>query len=407
MLPALKERLTMITSNDIRNRKIALGITTAELAYLAELPIGTVSKIITGETKNPKLLTIEKLDSALTKEESRRRISAYLQAMKDYYEAHPEAMGEIDKFCGSNSSKHRGIPSHNQLFEVDDYKKIRVIIDTDAACEADDPFAIVHALLSQKLIVKGITAAHFNCEGSVERSYAEIETILNAMNMDVPHFMGEKEPLNTGKITSDQATSDAVNFIIDEALSDDPHPLYILCQGAITNLAVAILKCPEIVGRINVIWIGTHGELEEIPYREFNAGNDVKAANVVLSSGVNLSLVPSTVYSTVNIGIAELQTEVYPYGAIGRHLFEQLVAYNNSEAAEWTKGESWSLGDSPAVAIALNPWCGHYKQIGAPIIGEDTSSTFVDGRPLITIYTDIDSRYILGDMIAKIKLFAM
>lgn len=27
-------------------------------------------------------------------------------------------------------------------FEVRDEKKIRVIVDTDAACEADDPFAI-------------------------------------------------------------------------------------------------------------------------------------------------------------------------------------------------------------------------------------------------------------------------
>lgn len=297
---------------------------------------------------------------------------------------------------------------HNQLFDVDDYKKIRVIIDTDAACEADDPFAIVHALLSQKLIVKGITAAHFNCEGSVERSYKEIETILDAMKMDVPHFMGESRPLKPGAApdTAGFATSPAVDFIISEALNEDPHPLYILCQGAITNLASAITKCPEIIGRINVIWIGTHGEMKEIPYHEFNAGNDVMAANIVLSSGVNLSLVPSTVYSTINIGIAELQTEVYPYGAIGKHLFEQLTAYNNSESAEWTKGESWSLGDSPAVAIALNPWCGHYKQIGAPIINEDTSSSFVDGRPLITIYTDVDSRYILGDMIAKIKLFA-
>ena len=29
-------------------------------------------------------------------------------------------------------------------FEVRDEKKIRVIVDTDAACEADDPFAIAH-----------------------------------------------------------------------------------------------------------------------------------------------------------------------------------------------------------------------------------------------------------------------
>ena len=31
-------------------------------------------------------------------------------------------------------------------YKVSEDKKVRVIIDTDAACEADDPFAIAHAL---------------------------------------------------------------------------------------------------------------------------------------------------------------------------------------------------------------------------------------------------------------------
>ena len=34
------------------------------------------------------------------------------------------------------------------MYRIPDKKKIRVIIDTDAACEADDPFAIAHALMS-------------------------------------------------------------------------------------------------------------------------------------------------------------------------------------------------------------------------------------------------------------------
>lgn len=62
-------------------------------------------------------------------------------------------------------------------FDIPDYKKIRVIIDTDAACEADDPFAISHALMCRKLIVKGITAEHFVEEGSVQKSLAEVNTI--------------------------------------------------------------------------------------------------------------------------------------------------------------------------------------------------------------------------------------
>lgn len=293
-----------------------------------------------------------------------------------------------------------------QLFDVTDDKKLRVIIDTDAACEADDPFAIVHALLSQKFIVRGITAAHFNCKGSVERSLEEIRTILAAMSLtdEIPACLGEQGPIGTVNMEN---CSPAVDLIIREALSDDPHPLYLLCQGAITNVAVAFRKCPEIISRVHVIWIGTHGEESPIPYREFNAGNDVEAANIVLGSGTDLTVVPSTVYRTINIGIAKLQKDVYPYGPIGRHLFEQLVAYNARPEAAWTKGESWSLGDSPAVAIALNEYCGTCKHIPAPIIGEDTSSTFAPDRPLIRMYTYVDSGYILDDMISKIQLFAL
>lgn len=51
-----------------------------------------------------------------------------------------------------------------EKYKVPDSKKIRVIIDTDAACEADDQYAIAHALMTQKFIVKGITAEHFGAE---------------------------------------------------------------------------------------------------------------------------------------------------------------------------------------------------------------------------------------------------
>ena len=57
-------------------------------------------------------------------------------------------------------------------YDVVENKKVRVIIDTDTACEADDPFAIAYALMSPKLIVKAIVAEHFARPGSMEKSYA-------------------------------------------------------------------------------------------------------------------------------------------------------------------------------------------------------------------------------------------
>ncbi len=173
----------------------------------------------------------------------------------------------------------------NYLFNVTDDKKLRVIIDTDAACEADDPFAIVQGLLSPKLMVKGIVAEHFVEKGSMERSLEEIRTILDLMDIDdVPALKGCEGPLGTG-----EDTSEGVDFIIKEALADDPHPLYILCQGAITNVAAAFIKCPEIIDKVNVIWIGTHGARNiEATIRKFNAGNDIKAANMMLKTGTSM-----------------------------------------------------------------------------------------------------------------------
>ncbi|MCR4788390.1 MAG: nucleoside hydrolase [Lachnospiraceae bacterium] len=285
------------------------------------------------------------------------------------------------------------------MYDVPDYKKIRVLIDTDAACEADDPFAIVHALLSPKLIVKGILAEHFNADGSVQRSYDEIMTILEAMDRDVPVFMGEEGPIG------EAFGSPAADCIIKEALSEDPHPLYVLCQGAITNVAAAIKKCPEIIKKMTIVWIGTHGAGDiKAPFREFNAGNDIPAANFVLSSGADIRLVPSSVYITINVGIAEIEEKVLPCGRIGKHLYDNMIRYNNSEEAGWTKGESWSLGDSPAVAITLNPDCGKHSMQHAPFVEDDTSSRYDESRPMICVYENVDSRYVLGDFISKLRL---
>ncbi len=287
-------------------------------------------------------------------------------------------------------------------FDIPDYKKIRVIVDTDAACEADDPFAIVHALLSPKLIVKGVVAEHFNVPHSMEDSLEEIETIKKAMAIDFPSFPGQ-----TGPLSIDPVVSDGVDLIIREALSYSPYPLFVLCQGAITNVAMAIKTNPDIIGRMTVIWIGTHGEAPcAAPFREFNAGNDVEAANYVLKSGIDLWLVPSQVYTTITIGIAEIKRRISHLGDIGRHLYENLMAYNNSEGAGWTQGESWSLGDSPATAIAINPGCGHFKTIKAPTVTDDTSSIEDPDAPMVRVYTDVDRRYILEDLIAKLELFS-
>ena len=83
---------------DLKERKKALKLTTAKLAYMADLPVGTVSKIMTGETKNPSYATIEKLDKILLHEEMLQRLDHYKNALLNYIKDHPEETVDQYKF---------------------------------------------------------------------------------------------------------------------------------------------------------------------------------------------------------------------------------------------------------------------------------------------------------------------
>lgn len=286
-------------------------------------------------------------------------------------------------------------------FSVQEKKRIRVIIDTDAACEADDQYAIVHALLTPRFVVKGIVAEQFKSEGgesSVERSYNEIQKLLALMKLDgIPVAHGCCEPLHS---ESDAPDSEGVQLIIEEALREDEKPLFVLCQGAITNVAAALNRRPEIAGRMTVIWIG--GGFYPDGGWEFNLLNDYHAANVVFRSAVELWQVPMDCYTRMQVGYAELQLKVRPCGEVGRYLFDEMQEVGMRES--WICGEAWGLGDSPAVGLALNPGCGHFRTQSAPLVNEHGNYIGEADGHIIRVYTEIDSRYILEDFFAKLAL---
>lgn len=284
-------------------------------------------------------------------------------------------------------------------YEVPDYKRVRVIVDTDAAGEADDSFAIAYALMSPKMMVKGILAEHFGQEGSMEASYEAILRVTRSIHMQANVLYGETWP------QQGEQPSEGVRFLIEEARREDAHPLYVLCLGALTNIARALKEAPDIAHRMTVVTIGGRDYFEpDQDVKEFNFGNDVAAANALLSSDVPVWQIPICTYSTVRVGLAELQCRVAPYGEAGKYLFEQMVAYNHTKQASWTPGESWSLGDSPAVGVVLHNNCGKQHWQKPLRVLEDTGYGEELHAREILVYDTIDSRYLMEDFYAKLSL---
>ena len=289
-------------------------------------------------------------------------------------------------------------------FNVPAEKKIRVIIDTDAKNEVDDQFAIVQAVLSESFDMRGIIAAHFGEEKSkqsMQDSYDEINRVLSFLpEVEVPVVHGAVKALKPGQMPE---SSEGAGLIIEEAMKADDRPLYIAFLGPLTDMAAALLLKPEIAEKnITVIWIG--GRDWPAGGWEYNLNNDVYAANIVFQSKVALWQVPRNVYRMMPVTNAELWTRVYPYGTLGKYLAENVVAFNN----EWLSrpGEYRILGDSPAIGLMIYSDCGEWDWKPAPEFDEHMNYIHNGKHRPIRVYKNIDARFIMEDLYAKLKLAA-
>lgn len=296
----------------------------------------------------------------------------------------------------------------NYRFKVPEEKQVRVIMDSDAKNEADDQFALVQGLLSPKLDHVGMIAAHYGRrhQDSMERSYREMETLLEKLHFEREGllFRGAPRALPDASTPVD---SEGARLIIQEAMKEDPRPLYLAFMGPLTDMASAYLLEPRIASRVTVIWIG--GGAYPNGGSEFNLGNDIHAANVVFSSNMEVWQVPKNVYEMMPVSFAELEHRVYPQGEIGKYLFEQMMEVAEEPASRkspFRTGETWVLGDSPSIGLILYEHRFEFDWIQAPNISSDMQYFQTGRNRPIRVYKNIDARLILEDFYCKLALFA-
>lgn len=302
-------------------------------------------------------------------------------------------------------------------FNVPESKQVRLLVYTDCANEADDQYAVAHALMTPKFDVVGIIAAHFDANTqheafglkpgtTAQASLDEVNKVLDYMGLagKYPVALGSGVPLTDDKTPID---SEGARMIIEEAMKDDDRPLYIGCQGSITDLASAILMKPEICDRMTAIWIGG-GDYPEGGF-EFNLMQDVNAGNVLFSSTMPVWQIPMKVYKTLSVSLAELQAKVEPCGKLGHYLFEELTQLNEKLASipHWPHGELWGLGDQGVIAVLMqeSERVDNFHMVPAPRVNlEDMTYDLNTQNREIRVYDYIDHRLTLEDFFCKLKI---
>ena len=300
----------------------------------------------------------------------------------------------------------------NYEYTVPENKKVRVIVHTDCKNEADDQYAVAHHLMTPRFDVKGLVAGHFwkNPQqygelGTAQASYDEIIKVMDLMGLKDQYLvkLGAPRGLEDEKTPID---SEGARLIIEEAMKDDKRPLYIACQGAVTDVASALLMKPEIADRMTVIWIGG-GDYPKGGF-EFNLMMDIHAVNVIFSSKVPVWQVPMSLYKVMAVSLAELQLKVRPCGEIGKYLFEQMVDFNHVAAKydmAWPHGEIWGLGDQGTIAVLMEELEKvSYDLVPAPRIAEDMTYIHGQNNREIRVYNYLDARLTLEDFFAKLQL---
>ena len=115
------------------------------------------------------------------------------------------------------------------------------------------------------------------------------------------------------------------------------------------------------------------------------------------------------VYEMMAVSFAELELNVYPRGAIGKYLLEQMNEHAKEDIprlSDFRSGETWVLGDSPAVGVLLYEHRFCYDWVQAPLITKDMTYVQTGLNRPIRVYREVDSHLILNDLYAKLALFA-
>jgi len=284
---------------------------------------------------------------------------------------------------------------------------VSVVVDTDAYNEIDDQFALAYALSAAGIDVEAVYAAPFHNDRSsgpgdgMAKSYAEITRVVDRLGRDPADGVFEG---STGYLDgpSDPVDSPAARDLVERARGrEGDDPLYVVAIGAPTNVASALLREPEIVEDVVVVWLGGTPH-DWHTAEEFNLRQDVHASRVLFDSGVPFVHVPCrNVAEHLRISLPELR-EYLDDGALSSYLIEITESYFD-ERGHTGPVRSTVQWDVVPVAWLRNPDLVPTDVVHSPELSSELTWNRDPGRQFVRVAREIRRDAVWTDFFGSVR----
>jgi hypothetical protein len=272
----------------------------------------------------------------------------------------------------------------------------RVVVDNDFAGDPDGLVGLAHHLLSPTNRVVAVTSSFLN-PTLADSTTTAAEGVALATELVAEVGLAHRPPVVGGAEVAwlPGTRSPAADAIVAAVREDDELPLFVVCGGPLTNVAAALEQDPGIAQRMTLIWIGGSLDVEAF---EYNRDTDPAAADFVFSRpGLVVHQFPLETYRLCAYSVHELAEDVGTAGRLGAWLWAHYQS-----PPEWVRlGGVWPLGDSPPVLVtALTTESCRWTTLPGAELGVRPAPS---AGAVAHVYTDIDFRLVVGDMLAKLR----
>lgn len=279
-------------------------------------------------------------------------------------------------------------------------QKFNIILDTDTNNECDDLFALSYLLKSKdKFNLEAVTIAPYshknetNISKGIDLSFNVCKDIFKLCDENNSNmiFKGSTDYFQNGYLKE----NDAINRM--KQIINKNQTTYLLCIGAITNVAVLLKLYPEIKDKIKVIWLGGH-ELNYKDNMEYNFKQDIDAVKYVFDSEIDLTIIPCKgVTDALKINIYELQKHLDITTGLGKYLYDKF--YNDGYHGITEERVIWDIS---VIAYMINRNWFETNKISCPTINHDTSYSKTENKHNIIIANHLDAVKIYADLFSKL-----